>query len=61
VADIGCGTGRHAVRWAVAGARVIAVDFSAAMLERARAKLGAQAYLSFSMTWPSPSRWRARF
>src|SRR5712671_5899763 len=38
VADIGCGTGRHAIRLASAGAAVHAVDFSAAMLERARAK-----------------------
>jgi ubiquinone/menaquinone biosynthesis C-methylase UbiE len=38
VADIGCGTGRHAVRLASAGASVHALDFSAAMLERARTK-----------------------
>jgi len=38
VADIGCGTGRHAVRIATAGAAVHALDFSAAMLERARTK-----------------------
>ena len=43
VADIGCGTGRHALRWAAAGARVTAVDFSKAMLQRARAKPGARA------------------
>jgi malonyl-CoA O-methyltransferase len=43
LADIGCGTGRHALRWAAAGARVTAVDFSAAMLKRARAKPGADA------------------
>lgn len=43
VADIGCGTGRHALRWAAAGARVTAVDFSKAMLQRARAKPGAKA------------------
>jgi len=43
VADIGCGTGRHALRWAAAGARVTAVDFSEAMLQRARAKAGAEA------------------
>jgi ubiquinone/menaquinone biosynthesis C-methylase UbiE len=43
VADIGCGTGRHALRWAAAGARVTAVDFSEAMLLRARAKPGAEA------------------
>lgn len=43
IADIGCGTGRHALRWAAAGARVTAVDFSEAMLQRARAKTGADA------------------
>jgi ubiquinone/menaquinone biosynthesis C-methylase UbiE len=43
VADIGCGTGRHALKWAAAGARVTAVDFSAAMLKRARSKPEAQA------------------
>src|SRR5215471_9566342 len=32
VADIGCGTGRHAVRFAAAAARVTAVDFSDVML-----------------------------
>lgn len=42
VADIGCGTGRHALRLAAAGARVTAVDFSAEMLRRARAKPGAK-------------------
>jgi len=42
VADIGCGTGRHAVQWAAAGARVTAVDFSDAMLARARVKSGAE-------------------
>jgi ubiquinone/menaquinone biosynthesis C-methylase UbiE len=42
VADIGCGTGRHALRLAAAGARVTAVDFSEAMLQRARAKPGAE-------------------
>jgi malonyl-CoA O-methyltransferase len=38
VADIGCGTGRHAIRLASAGAAVQALDFSEAMLERARTK-----------------------
>ena len=42
VADIGCGTGRHALRLAAAGARVTAVDFSEEMLNRARAKPGAE-------------------
>src|SRR5438552_18394677 len=38
VADIGCGTGRHALRLAGAGAEVTALDFSGEMLARARAK-----------------------
>jgi ubiquinone/menaquinone biosynthesis C-methylase UbiE len=43
VADIGCGTGRHAIAMAEAGAKVIAVDFSMGMLAKARAKPGAAA------------------
>src|SRR5438309_1994173 len=43
VADIGCGTGRHTLRLAAAGATVTAVDFSDAMLRRARVKPGAEA------------------
>jgi ubiquinone/menaquinone biosynthesis C-methylase UbiE len=38
IADVGTGTGRHALRLASAGARVVGVDFSLAMMERARAK-----------------------
>ncbi len=38
IAELGCGTGRHALRLAEAGASVTAVDFSEGMLERARAK-----------------------
>jgi malonyl-CoA O-methyltransferase len=38
IADIGCGTGRHSVRLASRGARVIGFDFSEEMLQRARAK-----------------------
>lgn len=38
IADIGCGTGRHAIAWAAAGARVTALDFSDGMLDRARMK-----------------------
>jgi len=41
VADVGCGTGRHSLALAAAGARVTALDFSAQMLARARAKPGA--------------------
>lgn len=39
--DVGCGTGRHALRLASAGARVTGVDFSEGMLHKARAKPGA--------------------
>ena len=42
VVDVGCGTGRHALRLAMFGARVVAVDFSAGMLARAAAKPGAE-------------------
>jgi malonyl-CoA O-methyltransferase len=42
VADIGCGTGRHALHMANSGARVTAVDFSEAMLSRAQEKPGAE-------------------
>jgi len=42
VVDVGCGTGRHAIELAAAGAKITGVDFSAAMLERARAKPGAE-------------------
>lgn len=41
ILDVGCGTGRHAVRLASAGARVTGLDFSNGMLEKARAKAGA--------------------
>ncbi len=56
VADIGCGTGRHAVQLALAGARVMAVDFSEAMLARARAKTGAEAvtFLRHNLAKPLP-------
>jgi malonyl-CoA O-methyltransferase len=41
VLDLGCGTGRHALWLASAGAEVTAVDFSSGMLEEARRKPGA--------------------
>jgi ubiquinone/menaquinone biosynthesis C-methylase UbiE len=43
VADIGCGTGLHAIAMAEAGATVIGVDFSRGMLAKASAKAGAAA------------------
>ena len=42
VLDLGCGTGRHALWLADAGAAVTAVDFSEGMMEKARAKPGAE-------------------
>jgi ubiquinone/menaquinone biosynthesis C-methylase UbiE len=42
VLDLGCGTGRHALWLASAGATVTAVDFSEGMMEKARAKPGAE-------------------
>jgi ubiquinone/menaquinone biosynthesis C-methylase UbiE len=41
VVDVGCGTGRHALRLAARGANVTAVDFSEGMLAQANAKEGA--------------------
>src|SRR5436309_7019436 len=41
VLDLGCGTGRHALRLEAAGAVVHAIDFSEAMLDQARRKPGA--------------------
>lgn len=56
VADVGCGTGRHALALADAGARVTAIDFSEAMLDRARAKPGADAvtFVCHDLTHPLP-------
>jgi SAM-dependent methyltransferase len=42
VLDLGCGTGRHALWLAAAGATVTAVDFSDGMLAEARRKEGAE-------------------
>src|SRR6185295_7626510 len=56
VADIGCGTGRHALRLAAAGAQVTAVDFSQEMLNRARAKPGAERvqFIQHDISGPLP-------
>ncbi|MCE9618946.1 MAG: class I SAM-dependent methyltransferase [Planctomycetes bacterium] len=43
ILDVGCGTGRHAIALARAGAMVTGVDFSNGMLDKARAKPGAEA------------------
>ncbi|MBL8822090.1 MAG: class I SAM-dependent methyltransferase [Planctomycetia bacterium] len=42
ILDLGCGTGRHAIWLAQAGACVTAVDFSEGMLAEARKKTGAE-------------------
>ncbi len=56
VADIGCGTGRHALRLAGAGARITGVDFSRGMLDKARAKPGADrvTFIEHDLARPLP-------
>lgn len=58
VADIGCGTGRHALWMAADGARVTALDFSEGMLAEARKKPGAEAvrFVRHDLTTPLPLR-----
>lgn len=56
IADIGCGTGRHAVRLANAGALVTGVDFSDGMVQRMREKPGAEAvnFVRHDLAQPLP-------
>lgn len=56
VLDLGCGTGRHALRLAADGATVTAVDFSEGMLAEARRKPGADAvqFLVHDLHQPLP-------
>lgn len=56
VLDLGCGTGRHALWLASAGATVTAVDFSSGMLAEARRKPGADAvqFLAHDLHQPLP-------
>jgi ubiquinone/menaquinone biosynthesis C-methylase UbiE len=56
VADLGCGTGRHAVPLARAGARVTALDFADEMVARARAKSGWERvrFISHDLARPLP-------
>lgn len=56
VLDVGCGTGRHAVRLAARGAQVTAIDFSTGMLAGARRKPGAGAvtFLEHDLALPLP-------
>jgi ubiquinone/menaquinone biosynthesis C-methylase UbiE len=56
VLDLGCGTGRHALWLARAGAEVTAIDFSEGMLGEARRKPGASAvrFLAHDLHEPLP-------
>lgn len=58
VADIGCGTGRYALRLARAGAAVTALDFSQGMLNQARAKAaemdGSIKFIEHDLSQPFP-------
>jgi malonyl-CoA O-methyltransferase len=56
VVDLGCGTGRHSLWLAEHGANVIALDFSAGMLEEARRKSGADAvqFIQHDLLLPLP-------
>lgn len=59
VADIGCGTGRHALRLAAAGAKVTGLDFSEQMLAVAQQKPGAHKITflrhDLALRWPLPN------
>jgi malonyl-CoA O-methyltransferase len=54
ILDLGCGTGRHALRLTSQGACVTAVDFSKAMLDHARRKPGADKVAFFLQDLASP-------
>ena len=56
VLDLGCGTGRHAVWMAAAGAIVTAVDFSRGMLAESRGKPGSERirFLACDLRQPLP-------
>jgi ubiquinone/menaquinone biosynthesis C-methylase UbiE len=56
IADVGCGTGRHALALAQEGAAVTAVDFSGGMLGQAQAKPGADRvrFVAHDLSEPLP-------
>lgn len=56
VLDLGCGTGRHALRMAANGAHVTAVDFSEAMLAEAKRKPHADkvSFVKHDLSTPLP-------
>lgn len=58
--DAGCGTGRHAVLLQESGMSVTGVDFSAGMLEVARAKGSGAEFIESDLTqWSSPGAYDA--
>ncbi len=56
VLELGCGTGKNTALLADIGAQVVAIDFSAGMLQRARAKIAAShvAFAEADLTQPWP-------
>ena len=56
ILDAGCGTGRHTIPLADAGACVTGIDFSKGMLEKARAKSGAHLarFIEHDLSMPFP-------
>jgi ubiquinone/menaquinone biosynthesis C-methylase UbiE len=54
VIDLGCGTGRHTEQLVKAGAKVVAVDLTVAMLDLARAKLPAANVTWLRLALPGP-------
>jgi ubiquinone/menaquinone biosynthesis C-methylase UbiE len=54
VADVGCGTGRHALWLAEAGAKVDAFDASSGMLAKARQKLAERGVRFYEHVLPAP-------
>jgi malonyl-CoA O-methyltransferase len=57
VLELACGTGRHTLRLVLSGARVTAVDFSRAMLDEARKRLGTRdvAFVEADLTGRLPA------
>lgn len=56
VVDVGCGTGRHALKLAEEGAEVIAADFSEGMIQTAqkKARAGSVQFVNHDVTKPLP-------